>query len=283
MNIKKNGKNRNFAYITICNQNKRASKRQKDNEMELKEISRTAQNITDTYLKNISNSEYQEDITDMYLVVNSDLDRTIRTSWISEYIGTKAKNVAIQTGVDYQDVLILVKEQFMINAINNRDKDAKFIKKTIEYSAMYVKSVLFSDISKQRKARKGTAFINEDNTQATQIEITIDSTKRATADALLSQQINRKDQLRFIETVLELGEDEAKEALGLDSRSFNKKRKRAEATLKDYQDNHKEDYEYAKALINSMIMSNVSDLEQSENDEIADTYEQLTHQPSFYF
>ena len=117
----------------------------KNDEMELKEISRTAQNITDTYLRVISNPEYQEDIVNIYEVINSDLNKEVTTSWISEYIGVKAKNVSIQTGIDYQDVLILVKEQFMINAVNNRDKDAKFIKKTVEYSAMYVKSVLLSD------------------------------------------------------------------------------------------------------------------------------------------
>lgn len=251
--------------------------------MELTEISRTAQNITDTYLRAVSNSEYQEDITDMYLVVNSDLDRTIKTSWISEYIGTKAKNVSIQTGVDYQDVLILVKEQFMINLINNRNKDAKFIKKTVEYSAMYVKSVLFSDLSKQRKAREGTSFINEDNLQPTQIEITIDSAKRANATALLEQQINRKDQLKFLETILEVGKDATKAQLDLSERDFNKKLERALKTIAKYQTSNTEDYEYIKVLINSIIMSDVSDLEQSESDEIADTYTELTHQQSFYF
>lgn len=255
----------------------------KNDEMELKEISRTAQNITDTYLRVISNPEYQEDIVNIYEVINSDLNKEVTTSWISEYIGVKAKNVSIQTGIDYQDVLILVKEQFMINAVNNRDKDAKFIKKTVEYSAMYVKSVLFSDLSKQKKARKGTAFINEDNLQATQIEITIDSTKRANADALLSQQINRKDQLNFLETILKIGKDATKAQLGLSERDFNKKFERALKTLTKYQASNPENYEYAKILIDSMIMSNVSDLEQSEDDEIADTYAEITKQPSFYF
>lgn len=251
--------------------------------MELKEISRTAQNITDTYLRTISNYEYQEDIVNMYEVINSDLNKEVTASWISEYIGAKAKSVAIQTGVDYQDVLILVKEQFMINAINNRDKDAKFIKKTVEYSAMYVKSVLFSDISKQRKARKGTSFINEDNLQPTQIEITIDSAKRANATALLEQQINRKDQLKFLETILEVGKDIAKAQLDLSERDFNKKLERALKTIAKYQTSNTKDYEYIKVLINSIIMSDVSDLEQSESDEIADTYTELTHQQSFYF
>lgn len=221
---------------------------------------------------------------------------------------TLITRVNLQKSVDFLDLKELIKMQFVVNLLHkitniiadSKDVDSKesltpcevyqtlisndaLITGYVKTSSAQVQKVIMSDISKKQNAEKGTAFIDEDNLQPTQVEITIDGAKRANAESLLSMQINRKDQLTFIETVLELGEDEAKESLGLDSRSFNKKRKRAEATLKDYQDKHKEDYEYAKILIDSMIMSDVSDLEQSEDNEIADTYAEITKQPSFYF
>ncbi|WP_206753250.1 hypothetical protein, partial [Leuconostoc falkenbergense] len=239
-------------------------------------------------------------------LISSALDK--KYSELLTYEQTSITSVNIQKSVDFLDLKELIKMQFVVNLLHkitniisdSEDINSKealsadevyqalivndtLITSYIKTSAKQVQKVVMSDISKKHSSEKGLAFMNEDNLQPTQIEITIDSAKRANAVAMLSQQINRKDQLNFLKTILEFGKDETKAQLGLSERDFNKKFERALKTLTKYQASNIEDYEYAKVLINSIIMSNVSDLEQSENDEIADTYEQLTHQQSFYF
>ena len=161
--------------------------------------------------------------------------------------------------------------------------DARVMKGYVKESAKYTQKILYSDIKKESDLKQGLSFVVDNNNYKSITTITIDGARRANAEALLSQQINRKDQLAFITKVLKVGKDDAKAELGLSERDFNKKFERSLKTLAKYQASNTEDYEYMKVLINSMIMSDVSDLKQSESDEIADTYEQLTHQQSFYF
>lgn len=250
---------------------------------ELKQISRTAQNITDTYLRAISNDELKAEISAMYMVVNSDLDSTTKTSWISKYIGEKAKVVSVQTGVDYSDVLDLVKQQFIINAINNGDKDSAFIKATVKYSAMYVQSVLFSDLSKKRELIKGQAFINEDDLQPTSVEITINATKRALAEDLVDSLFSRRDQKAFIISVLTKGKEATKVDYGYSEKRINERLKKVEETLQNAYE--KGDATYLKAIFGEIIETAVYDVEDemTDDDMLNELYQNTTHQQSFYF
>lgn len=271
--------------------------------MIIKEVSTTKVHIENAYIDAISNADTVV-MTKLIYAMNKKHSKL----WNAINNRTSITSVNIQKSVDFLDLKELIKMQFVVNLLHkitniiadSEDINSKealsahevyqalivndaLITSYIKTSAKQIQKVVMSDISKKHSAEKGMAFINEDNLQPTQIEITIDSAKRANANALLSQQINRKDQLSFIQKVLEVGKDATKAELGLSERDFNKKFERALKTLTKYQASNTEDYEYAKVLINSMIMNNVSDLEQSESDEIADTYAEITKQPSFYF
>ncbi len=250
---------------------------------ELKQISRTAQNITDTYLKAISNDEIKDEVATMYKVVNSDLDKSVKTSWISVYIGEKAKVVATQTDVNFQDVLTLVKEQFIINAINNADNDAKFIKSTIKYSATYVQSVLFSDLSKLRESIKGQDFINEDDLQPTSAELAIDLNKRELAKDMVNSLFSRKDQKEFVISVITKGKEATKLDYGYSEKNFNRRLKKVEETLQKVYE--KGDAEYLKAIFGEIIETAVYDVEDemTNDDMLNELYQNTTHQQSFYF
>lgn len=271
--------------------------------MKIKEVSTTKAHIENSYIDTISNADTVV-MTKLIYAMNKKHSKL----WNAINNRTSITSVNIQKSVDFLDLKELIKMQFVVNLLHkitntiadSEDVNSKealsahevyqalivndaLITSYIKTSAKQIQKVVMSDISKKQQAEKGLSFINEDNTQATQIEIIIDSAKRANAEALLSQQINRKDQLNFLKTILEVGKDATKAELRLTERDFNKKFGRSLKTIAKYQESNTEDYEYSKVLIDSIIMSDVSDLEQSENDEIADTYAEITKQSSFYF
>ena len=271
--------------------------------MKIKEVSTTKAHIENSYLDAVSSAD-----SDVMTKLIYEMNTKHTILWNKINNRTSITSVNLQKSVDFLDLKELIKMQFVVNLMHkitniiadSEDVDSKeslsadevyqalivndtLINSYIKTSAKQVQKVVMSDISKKQQAEKGLSFISEDNLKPTQIEIVIDSSKRANAEALLSQQINRKDQLNFLKTILEVGKDATKTQLGLEERDFNKKFERALKTLTKYQVSNIEDYEYAKVLINSIIMADVSDLEQSEDDEIADTYAEITKQPSFYF
>lgn len=251
--------------------------------MELNKISHSAKNINDAYLRAISNKEVSDEAIQLYEIVNSDLNKGIKTSWISVYIAERAKYVATQTCVNFQDVLVLVKEQFIVNFLNNLDKDASFIKRTVRYSADYVQSVLFSDMAKDKEAREGLSFINEDDLQPTSVEITIDRSKRELAEALVNSLFSRKDQKAFIISVLTKGKEATKQEYGYSEKRINERLKKVEETLQKVYE--KGDAEYLKAIFGEIIETAVYDVESemTNDDMLAELYQNTTHQQSFYF
>ncbi|WP_312693892.1 hypothetical protein [Leuconostoc pseudomesenteroides] len=247
--------------------------------MELKKISHSTKNINDNYLRILGNKEA---IT-LYKVVNSDLNSAVKTSWIATAINERAKYVSIQTGVDYQEVQVLIKQQFIINALNNLNKDSNFIKKTIRFSADYVQSVLFSDMAKELEAIKGQSFINEDELNDTKMEISIKETQKELAEDLINQLFTRKDQKAFVLSVITDGKDKTMSKYGYSEKRFNERVKRVESTLKKAYENG--DNDYIKSLFGEIIETVVYDVESemTEDDVLAEMYQNATHQSSFYF
>ena len=154
----------------------------------------------------------------------------------------------------------------------NKEISIGEIKHLLQYSYKYVQSITYSDLGKKHTAEHElSSFADNDNYQSI-TTITIDSAKRANAEALLSQQINRKDQLAFITKVLEVGKDATKTELGLSARDFNKKFERSLKTIAKYQSSNKEEFEYLQALVNELLMTDVSDVELTLDDEIEEVY-----------
>lgn len=238
--------------------------------MSYKEISHTEKNIEDSYFKAISKAN-NEELSTLHEVIYSDSNKDLQAGWTAKYIRKNAITVASNVGRDLEDVANLIKEQFVVLSLNNLDKDPNYIKSTVKYASAYVQSVLFSDKYKDMQAKKASLDIDNDNYQSI-TTITIDGAKRANAEALLSQQINRKDQLAFVQKVLEVGKDEAKVELALSERDFNKKFERSLRTIAKYQSSNKEEFVYLQALVNELIMTDVSDVELTLDDEIEEVY-----------
>jgi len=243
--------------------------------MELNKVSHSAKNINDAYLRAISNKEVSDEAIQLYEVVNSDLNRGIKTSWVSVYIAERAKYVATQTGVNFQDVLILVKEQFIVNFLNNLDKDASFIKRTVRYSADYVQSVLFSDMAKDKEAREGLSFINEDQTKATVVTITIDASKRRLAESLATTQVVRKDQRKFILSLLNSGKEATMKEYGYTEKRFNERLAKALDVIAKYQSKNADDYLYLKSFVNEIIETDAYDAQEamSEDEQLQELWD----------
>lgn len=243
--------------------------------MELNKVSHSAKNINDAYLRAISNKEVSDEAIQLYEVVNSDLIRGIKTSWVSVYIAERAKYVATQTGVNFQDVLILIKEQFIVNFLNNLDKDASFIKRTVRYSADYVQSVLFSDMAKDKEAREGLSFINEDQTKATVVTITIDASKRRLAESLATTQVVRKDQRKFILSLLNSGKEATMKEYGYTEKRFNERLAKALDVIAKYQGKNADDYLYLKSFVNEIVETDAYDAQEamSEDEQLQELWD----------
>lgn len=251
--------------------------------MELKKITHSRKNIEDSYLKAVSTKGMEEAVSTLYLVINSDTNPSVATSWIAKYIRKQSRVVSYNTQVDFDTVLELVKQQFMVNAINSTEKDEAFLKSSIDYSAQYVQSILFSDLAKEITSIKGQAFINEDVLNDTKTEITVKTTKKELASDMIDELFNRKDQKAFVLSVITIGKDKTKEKYGYSEKRFNERLNKAEATLKKMYKSG--DADYIKSIFGEIIETAVYDTESEmmEDDNIAELYQYTTHQQSFYF
>lgn len=251
--------------------------------MELTKITHSRKNIEDGYMKAVSTKGMEEAVATLYSVINSDTNPDVATSWIAKYIRKQSRIVASNTQIDFDTVLELVKQQFMVNALHSLDKDEAFLKSSIDYSAQYVQSILFSDLAKELESIKGQAFINEDVLNDTETEITVKATKKELAEDMIDELFNRKDQKAFVISVITIGKDKTKEKYGYSEKRFNERVKKAEDTLKESY--KKGDANYIKSLFAEIIETAVYDTESemTEDDVLAEMYHQTTHQQSFYF
>lgn len=251
--------------------------------MELKKITHSRKNIENSYLKAVSTKGMEEAVATLYSVINSDTNPEVATSWIARYIRKQSRIVASNTQIDFDTVLELVKQQFFVNALHSLNKDEAFLKSSIELSGVYVQSVLFSDLAKELESIKGQAFINEDVLNDTETEITVKATKKELAEDIVDELFNRKDQKEFVLSVITIGKDKTKEKYGYSEKRFNERLGKAEATLKNVYESG--DASYIKSLFGEIIETSVYDTEaeMTEDDVLAEMYQNTTHQQSFYF
>lgn len=251
--------------------------------MELTKITHSRKNIEDSYLRAVSTEGMEEAVATLYSVINSDTNPDVATSWIAKYIRKQSRIVASNTQTDFDIVLELVKEQFTVNALHSLDKDEAFLKSSIEYAGQYVQSILFSDLAKELESIKGQSFINEDELNDTETEITVKTTKKELASDMIDSLFNRKDQKAFVLSVITDGKDKTKEKYGYSEKRFNERVKKAEDTLKELYENGNADY--IKSLFAEIIETAVYDTESemTEDDVLDEMYQNTTHQQSFYF
>lgn len=245
--------------------------------MELKKISHSRKNIEDSYIRAVSTPGMEDTITMLYQVINSD------DNWIANYIRKQSKIVQFNTRMDFDLILDLVRQQFLVNAVHSLEKNSAFLKRSIKDSADYVQSVLFSDLAKELEAIKGQSFINEDELNDTKMEISIKETQKELAEDLINQLFTRKDQKAFVLSVITDGKDKTMSKYGYSEKRFNERVKRVESTLKKAYENG--DNDYIKSLFGEIVETVVYDVESemTEDDILAEMYQNATHQSSFYF
>lgn len=245
--------------------------------MELKKISHSRKNIEDSYIRAVSTPGMEDTITMLYQVINSD------DNWIANYIRKQSKIVEFNTRMDFDVILDLVRQQFLVNAVHSLEKNSAFLKRSIKDSAYYVQSVLFSDMAKELEAIKGQSFINEDELNDTKMEISIKETQKELAEDLINQLFTRKDQKAFVLSVITDGKDKTMSKYGYSEKRFNERVKKVEATMKKMYKSG--DADYIKSLVGEILETAVYDTqaEMTVDDEIAEMYQNTTHQSSFYF
>lgn len=245
--------------------------------MELKKISHSRKNIEDSYIRAVSTPGMEDTITMLYQVINSD------DNWIANYIRKQSKIVQFNTRMDFDIILDLVRQQFLVNAVHSLEKNSAFLKRSIKDSADYVQSVLFSDMAKELEAIKGQSFINEDELNDTKMEISIKETQKELAEDLINQLFTRKDQKAFVLSVITNGKEYTMNEYGYSEKRFNERIKKVEATMKKAYENG--DNDSTKSLVGEILETAVYDTqaEMTVDDEIAEMYQNTTHQSSFYF
>lgn len=228
---------------------------------ELKKVKNSVKNIENDYIRLISTTD---EATAKALVTI-----TTENGWIATEIDKRTRLVAIHTGQDFDTTRDLVAQQFVVNVLNNLDKDAKLLKSTIKYSGDYVQKVVFSDMAKEEEAKRGTGFIQADGHVDNSCTVAIDSAKAMAVDALLDALIKRKDQKEFIKTVLMHGADKAGQILDLEPKEVNRKIERALASIE--KGRSKDEYKYMMSLMGE-ILETAHDTELTEQEELEAVY-----------
>ena len=228
---------------------------------ELKKVKNSVKNVENDYIRLIS----QTDEATAKAVITV----TTENGWIATEIDKRARLVAIHTGQDFDTTRDLVAQQFVVNVLNNLEKDAKLLKSTIKYSSDYVQKVVFSDMAKQQEAKWGTSFIQADGHVDNSCTVAIDSAKAMAVDALLDALIKRKDQKEFIKTVLMHGADKAGQILDLEPKEVNRKIERALASIE--KGRSKDEYKYMMSLMGEILETSHS-TELTEQEELEAVY-----------
>lgn len=230
---------------------------------ELKKVKNSVKNVENDYIRLISQTD---EATAKALVTI-----TTENGWIATEIDKRARLVAQHTGQDFDSTRDLVAQQFVVNMLNNLDKDAKLLKSMIKYSGSYVQKVLFSDMAKAQEAKWGTSFIQADGHVDNSRTVAVDSAKTMAVDALLDSLIRRKEQKEFIKTVLTYGADKAQQMLGLETKRFNEKLTRALASIE--KGRNKDEYKYMMSLMGE-ILETAHDTELTEQEELEVVYKE---------
>lgn len=230
-------------------------------DMTLKMVKNSVKNVENDYIRLISTTD---DATAKALVTV-----TTENGWMASEIDKRAYLVAHHTGQDFDTTRDLVAQQFVVNMLNNLEKDAKLLKTTIKYSGDYVQKLVFSDMAKEQEAKKGTGFIQGGGHVDNSRTVAIDSAKSMAVDALLDTLIKRQDQKEFITLILTHGAGKAQEMLGLETNRFNEKLTRALASIE--KGRNKDEYKYMMSLM-SEILETAHDTELTEQEELEVIY-----------
>lgn len=230
---------------------------------ELKKVKNSVKNVENDYIRLISQTD--EATAKAFITV------TTENGWIATEIDKRARLVAHHTGQDFDTTRDLVAQQFVVNVLNNLEKDAKLLKSTIKYSGDYVQKVVFSDMAKEEEAKRGTGFIQADGHVDNSRTVAIDSAKAMAVDALLDALIKRKDQKEFIKTVLMHGANKAGQILDLEPKEVNRKIERALASIE--KGRSKDEYKYMMSLMGE-ILETAHDTELTEQEELEMVYKE---------
>lgn len=230
---------------------------------ELKKVKNSVQNVEDDYIRLVSTTD---EATAKALVTV-----TTENGWIAAEIDKKARLVAHHTGRDFDTTRDLVAQQFVVNMLNNLEKDAKLLKSSIKFSGDYVQKVVFSDIAKEQEAKKGTSFILADGHADNSRTVAIDEAKAMAIDALLDTLIKRQDQKDFIKTVLMNGAEKAGQILDLEPKEVNRKIERALASIE--KGRNKDEYKYMMSLMGE-ILETAHDTELTEQEQLEELYKE---------
>lgn len=230
---------------------------------ELKKVKNSVKNVEADYIRLISATD--EATAKAIITV------TTENGWIATEIDKRARLVAQHTGQDFDTTRDLVAQQFVVNMLNNLDKDAKLLKSTIKYSGDYVQKVVFSDMAKEEEAKRVTGFIQADGHVDDSRTVAIDSAKAMAVDALLDALIKRKDQKEFIKIVLMHGADKAGQILDLEPKEVNRKIERALASIE--KGRSKDEYKYMMSLMGE-ILETAHSTELTEQEELTAVYKE---------
>lgn len=211
--------------------------------MTLKLVKNSVKNVEDDYIRLISTVD-NETATNLIAV-------TTESGWVASEITEKAGLVAHYTGKDFDYIRELVANQFIVNALNQPEKDAKYIKSSINLASKYVQKVVFGDMAKERQAKQGMGYIQGGGHVDNSITVAVDQAKATMVDDLLASLIKRQDQKEFISLILTHGAGKAQEMLGLETNRFNEKVERALASIA--KGRNKDEYKYMMSLMAEIL------------------------------
>lgn len=211
--------------------------------MTLKIVKNSVKNVEDDYIRLISTVD-NETATALIAV-------TTENGWVASEITKEAGRVAHYTGKDYNYIRELICNQFIVNALNQPEKDAKYVKSSIKFASKYVQKVVFSDMAKVEQVKWGMGYIQGGGHVDNSVTVAVDQAKAEMIDDLLSSLIKRQDQKDFITLILTYGAGKSQEMLGLETNRFNEKLTRAIASIE--KGRNKDEYKYMMSLMGEIL------------------------------
>lgn len=230
-----------LSYVPTNKRPQEGTKEHKD--MTLKIVKNSVKNVEDDYIRLISTAD-NETATNLIRV-------TTESGWISAEITKEAGRVAHYTGKDYDYIRELICNQFIVNALNQPEKDAKYVKSSIKFASKYVQKVVFSDMAKVEQVKWGMGYIQGGGHVDNSITVAVDQAKAEMIDDLLASLIKRHDQKDFIALILTYGAGKAQEMLELETKDFNRKVERALESIK--RGRNKDEYKYMMSLLGEIL------------------------------
>lgn len=236
---------------------------------DLKVITHTPKHVETAYFKAVS---ALDEASAKAMLKMTDYQPHKTNHWIGASLMKQAKLVSHNTGVDVYDVFNLIREQFTVLFLSHPDeKNEALLGTTIKYASVYIQSILFSEKAKKSEAKSGSGFILKGGHVDNSRTVAIDNAKAMMIDDLLATLFKRQDQRNFVKTILMHGQERAQRMLGLATKDFNKKLKRALESIERGRD--KQEYQYVSSLM-AEVLESANDTELTEQEQLEALYQE---------